>query len=105
MHQISFLYNGLPISISFNKLNIHIVDSYRVKKAKEMKEILHIVHCASLNRGIFYARNEKSWIREWKAHNLLYKLGICKTRTQSVDLNENESKLRKIGYFFLSLFC
>ena len=92
------------IQILFNEKNIHIEDSYRIKDERDMKTILWIVRNASSNRGIFYTRNSKSWLREWKAHNILYKMGIFKKRTISVDLDENESWFRRVGYFFLSLF-
>ena len=105
MHKLSYFHKNTYLHISFDELNIHIEDSYQVKTKKEMEEILWIVKGASFNRGISYLRKRASWIREWKAHNLLYKLGIQKERTRSVDLNENESIYRRIGYFFLSLFC
>ena len=106
MYNISIkIKNYGYIQILFNEKNIHIEDSYRIKDERDMKTILWIVQNASFNRGISYLRKRASWIREWKAHNLLYKLGIQKERTRSVDLNENESIYRRIGYFFLSLFC
>lgn len=43
-------------------------------------------------------------MNEWRAHNLLYSMGIEKERTRSVDLSINESWYKKIGYFILSLF-
>lgn len=104
MNTINFVYNGNLISVSFNQSNIHISDSYKLIKRTHMKDCLNIIRYASVNRGIFYSRSLNSWIREWKAHNILYKLGIYKERTSSVDLNEKESKLRRFGYFILSLF-
>lgn len=105
MHQLSYFHKNTYLHISFDELNIHIEDSYQVKTKKEMEEILRIVEGASFNRGISYLRKRASWIREWKAHNLLYKLGLFKDRTKSVDLNEKESWFRRLGYFILSIFC
>lgn len=104
MYNLAFMYEGKSISVKYNSRNIHIFDSHKIKRKRDMKGILKIVQYASFNRGIFYTRKMSSWIREWKAHNILYKLGIHKERTNSVDLNEKESVLRKIGYFILSLF-
>ena len=104
MYTISIPFEGNLIQAEYNSRNIHIFNSYKVKRKRDMKRILMLIRCASFNRGIFYSRKEKSWIREWKAHNILYKLGIKKERTESVDLNENESILRRFGYFILSLF-
>mgnify|MGYP003296888632 CR=1 FL=1 len=104
MYQLSHFHKNTYLHISFDELNIHIEDSYQVKTKKEMEAILWIVEGASFNRGISYARKRASWIREWKAHNLLYKLGLFKSRTKSVDLNENESWFKRLGYFILSIF-
>ena len=104
MYTISIPFEGKLIQAEYNNSNIHIFDSYKIKRKRDMKRILMLIRCASFNRGIFYSRNEKSWIREWKAHNILYKLGIKKASTQHTDLSENESVLRKFGYFILSLF-
>ena len=104
MYTISIPFEGNLIQAEYNSSNIHIFNSYKIKRKRDMKRILMLIKCASFNRGIFYSRKEKSWIREWKAHNILYKLGIKKERTSSVDLNENESILRRFGYFILSLF-
>ena len=55
-----------------------------------------------LKRG--YNRTLSSEIREWKAHNILYKLHIRENQTKDTDFSKDESKLRKFGYFFLSAF-
>ena len=102
MYQINLPFNGSHILIQYNKLNIHIVDSFRVKTKRDMSSILDVVFCAACNRGIFYTRKLDSLVREWKAHNVLYNFGYKRERTGSVDLNENESLSKKIGYFFLS---
>ena len=104
MYNISLPFENSYIHIQFNSKNIHIIDSFRVKRKRDMEKLLSQVEYASFERGIFYSRDLESWIQEWKAHNVLYNLGICKERTKSVDLNENENKIRKFGYFILSLF-
>ena len=104
MYTISFTYENNLIRVQYSNSNIHIFDSYKIKRKQDMEKILSIIQCASFNRGIFYSRSQNSWIREWKAHNILYKLGIKKASTQHIDLSENESVLRRFGYFILSLF-
>ena len=104
MYIISIPFEGNLIQVEYNNSNIHIFNSYKIKRKRDMKRILMLIRCASFNRGIFYSQKEKSWIRKWKAHNILYKLGIKKVSTQHTNLYENESKLRKFGYFILSLF-
>ena len=103
MCNISMSYENSFIHIQFNSNNIHISDSFRVVRERDMKRILMHIRSASLNRGIFYSRNTKSWIREWKAHNVMYKLGV--KRAKDVNLNEKQNFFKKIGYFILSLFC
>ena len=43
-------------------------------------------------------------ICEWRAHNLLWSLGIKRERTKTVDLELKVKWYYKIGYFILS-FC
>ena len=49
-----------------------------------------------------YTRTKESLIREWKAHNVLYRWGYEKERTGSVDFSQYESRGRRVAYFFLS---
>ena len=95
---------GNKLSITFDKNNIHIHDSYKVKTTESMRFVLQLVKYAAANRNIVYKRTMKSWLREWKAHNILYKLNIQRPRSQHTDLNENESVKRRFAYFILSLF-
>jgi hypothetical protein len=69
-----------------------------------MREILELIGSEAIRYCLLYTRSITSWLREWKAHNYLYDMGYEKARTGSVDLNENESLIRRIGYFFLALF-
>lgn len=46
-------------------------------------------------------RTIKSWLKEWKTHNRLYKLGLYKTHTVDCDLEENEKLHRLIIYEIL----
>ena len=69
-----------------------------------MKYILQLVEYASKNYNIKYERTIGSWMREWKAHNILYALRIRRSSSQHTDLDEDESLGRRIAYFILSLF-
>ena len=102
MYNISLPFENSYIHIQFNSKNIHIIDSFRVKRKRDMEKLLSQVEYASFNRGIFYSRNLKSWIQEWKAHNVLYNLGIIKKK--NTNLNEKISTFNKVKYFILSLF-
>lgn len=50
-----------------------------------------------------YKRTDKSWIKEWIAHNRLYRRGLFIEHTRDVDLDENESKLRLLGYNIIGI--
>jgi hypothetical protein len=92
---------------SYNKNNIHIKNSYIMRNKENMHEYLEAIRKgAFLNEGIEYKRSNKSWIREWCAHNWLYDHNIKIERTRDVDLNEDENFLKRFGYFMIYiLFC
>ena len=113
MSKIEYLFDlntvnyNVRVIIGIEALNIHIDKSCQVITSKSMNEILdEIMSKNSFKRlaAAGFTRSKASLIREWKAHNILYRWGIAGHRTESVDLNQNESKFRRIGYFFLSLF-
>lgn len=96
----------LKITFDLTTLNIHIENSFK-KSKKEIRSII----CDISNLAPFHAlqvagfdRSNRSMIREWCAHNFLYKHNYKRERTKDVDLNQNESLSRRLGYFFLSLF-
>ena len=51
-----------------------------------------------------YTRTIKSEYREWKAHNFLYRIGFMRSRTGSVDIDQNEPMWRRFIYAILSIF-
>lgn len=86
--------------------NIHIHNSYQVTKTEDMKMILDTIMGKSFYVKMTDAgfnRSKGSMLREWKAHNVLYKWNYQPNRTKSVDLDENESSWRRFCYFFLSM--
>lgn len=91
--------------IDSKNLNICVRNSYKIKYSDDIENLLKIIR----NSPTFtefkiagYKRTLSSMRREWEAHNLLYRLGIFKTRTGSTDLENNESFIRKAGYAVLS---
>lgn len=92
-------------SVDSKNLNICVKNSYKIKYSYDIENLLKIIS----NSPTFiefkiagYKRTLLSMRREWEAHNLLYKLGIFKTRTGSTDLGNNESFILKAGYAVLS---
>lgn len=66
--------------------NIHIPNSFKITKRKEMKKLLLQIKSEHPECEVF-KRKLWSLCSEWKAHNRLYKLNIEPERTKSVDLN------------------
>lgn len=72
--------------------NVHIVNSYKITSRKDMKESIKQIRDIASKLDINYKRSDKSWLTEWRAHNLLYVCNFETARTKSVDLNEDETK-------------
>ena len=96
-------FNGKQINYTLTKQNVHIQDSYAITSKTEMLAILSTIRLEAAKNDIFYNREDDSWLAEWCAHNRLHKLGIAKRRTGSVDLDENESKIRLLLYPIIAL--
>lgn len=90
------------LKVCYSNTNVHINDSYIISR-RDIPSWVERIKSFGEQNGYTYSRSNKSWIREWKAHNLLFKWGIEPTRTRDVDLNEDETAIRKVGYFLLSL--
>ena len=96
---VVYTYEGNP--------SMRIIDSYKVKKNADIYHILGCIHETEEYEKLVesgYTRTIKSEFQEWKGHNTLYSLGIARERTRSVDIDQNESWLRKFGYAILSVF-
>lgn len=90
------------LKVRYSSTNVHINDSHIVA-SKDIASWVALIKSFGAQHGYVYSRTNQSWINEWKAHNLLFKLGIEPERTRDSDLDENETTIRKIGYFLLSL--
>lgn len=97
-------YNNITLNVIHSLENIHIEDSYKIKKIKDMKNILNILRQNSnKTNSVIHSLTNFNMINEWRSHNLCYDLHILRSRTKDVDLNKN-SFLIKIIYFIVSLF-
>jgi hypothetical protein len=90
------------LKVCYSNTNVHINDSYIVGR-NDIPTWVERIKSFGEQNGYTYSRSAQSWINEWRAHNLLFKLGVEPSRTRDVDLNEDETTIRKIGYFLLSL--
>lgn len=101
--KLTIRHYGYRLDCELGTANTHIEGSHVVKSRKDMKGILALLQFRVMNDPT-YAINrlpERSMVREWRAHNILYALGLWRERTRSVDLNENTWPVRAC-YFVLS---
>lgn len=96
-------WNDIQLEITISPNNTHIKDSYLVKSRKDMKNILTQISLPNFSSYACDKRSIKGMVREWCAHNLLYNMGLYKTRTKDVDLEYPQKWYCKVGYFILSL--
>jgi len=88
------------VNIEYNKKKTTIYDSYLMKNvSKEVKEIIK----ERKEKGYKTNRSLNSYIRETKAHNRLYKLGLFKKHTKNTDLEENIKLWKEIAYFIIGI--
>jgi hypothetical protein len=90
--------NILGVDIEYDENNIKVIDSYKIKKRDLISDILVLF---KLETGYVSKRNLVDWVSEWVAHNRLYTLGLFRSHTKDVDLEENEKRWRKIIYKIL----
>lgn len=95
-------YGKNEISYTVTKNNVKILDSYKICRRADMTAIVKLIRGEALKLGFKYKRSNSSWVTEWRAHNYMYDNGIERARTVSVDLNENESRLKLIAYSLMS---
>lgn len=65
--------------------NIHLIDSWKVPKRRFVRELARIRYIHP--ECEVWRRSERSLEREWAVHNLLYSLGLFRSRTKDCDLD------------------
>lgn len=85
----------LNVEIEYDDANVRIKNSYKVRNKEYMKLILTQFR---VRTGFESKRSIDSWLKEWKSHNRLYRLGLFRSHTADCDLEENEKLYRLIMY-------
>lgn len=80
------------MKIIYTKTCTKIYDSYKYDADKLADEIIKTRYKAKLS----ITRDHTSYAREIRGHDRLYKLGLFKSHTKDVDLEEQNSKLMEI---------
>lgn len=96
-------YGKHEVTFHLTKGNVQIVNSYKIQKRADMNAIVKLIRAAAQKQGFRYKRSNSSWVTEWRAHNYMYDKRIDRARSTSVDLNDNESRLKLISYNLLSV--
>lgn len=96
----------VSIHFDFHNLNIHIENSCKIRSRKAIKEMLSFIMTFDDFKKLQeagFSRSYESMVIEWFAHNYLHDRGYKPDHTASVDIDQNESTLRRIAYWFLAL--
>lgn len=99
---MTLTYKTFTIEYTLSKGNVHIVDSYKIRKKADMNGIVAAIRAEAKKKGYTYKRSNSSWVTEWRAHNYMYDRGQERARTRSVDLNENESRWKLLSYSLMA---
>lgn len=93
------IINIQGFEIHCSKTGMNIINSYKVKTLKQMKNIL----IEALNTTTLYKtkRSMTSLIDEWIAHNLLFKLNLFRKHTKDCNFESNQKIHIKFSYFIL----
>lgn len=70
-----------------NNGNIHIEHSCDATYADIVDKVYRSMEFFYDNIDLFFNRTPESIIREWVVHNAMYRVGLFRSRTESVDLN------------------
>ena len=77
------------ITVEFTNDNTKIYESYKIKN---IKQLMIDIMKKRKELGFVVNRTIDSYVKETKAHNRLYKLGIARSHTRDTDLEEYPDK-------------
>lgn len=88
------------MKVQYTRKMTIIYDSYLMADVK--KQVEDIIN-ERVDMGLDTTRTLKSYIRETKTHNRLYKLGLFRKHTKNCDLEENIKWWKEIIYRIIGL--
>lgn len=104
MNRLIVSHKDFILKVFVSENNTSILDSHLVKKPKDMKSILFCIKNQIAENYAINKRSISSMIAEWRVHNLMYSLGIFRSRTKHVDLNTEQPWYIEALYYILSPF-
>lgn len=82
-------------------MNYRYIDSYKITSISMIESEINKL----LTKGLISStRTAKSYVKEWHAHNVLYKMHLFRSHTKDVDLNDEESPFRLFMYSLIWIF-
>jgi len=88
------------MKVTYTENNTHVEDSYKCEDiGLEVMQIMRERHLRKLK----VTRTFESYVREWRGHNNLYRMGLFRSHTKDVDLEENIPLWKEIIWMILSL--
>ena len=85
------------MQIEYHEGYTKVYDSYQYTDA-EIKKAVKMIIEKRKELGLSVTRTESSYVSEWKSHNRLYKLGVQRSRTKDVDLEEDIDSTKNLLY-------
>ena len=73
--------------------NYKIYSSYLIKDKDDRDAILRVINIYNTATSFTFNRTMESMRVEWSIHNILYNMGIERSRTKDVDLNNDDEKI------------
>ena len=85
------------MQVVYRETYTKVYDSYKYSN-EEIEQAVEEIMQKRKELGLSVTRTKSSYISEWKSHNRLYRLGIQRSRTKDVDLEEEIDQTRNFLY-------
>ena len=85
------------MQVDYRETYTKVYNSYKYSNG-EIEQAVEEIMQKRKELGLPVTRTKSSYISEWKSHNRLYRLGIQRSRTKDVDLEEEIDQTRNFLY-------
>ena len=85
------------MQVDYRETYTKVYDSYKYSN-EEIEQAVEEIMQKRKELGLPVTRTKSSYISEWKSHNRLYRLGVQRSRTKDVDLEEEIEQTRNFLY-------
>lgn len=85
------------MQVDYRETYTKVYNSYKYSN-EEIEQAVEEIMQKRKELGLSVTRTKSSYISEWKSHNRLYRLGVQRSRTKDVDLEEEIDQTRNFLY-------